>query len=650
MKKLISIVLMLLLCVMSSGSAQPYVVKTQALNIPLKKSFENFNVIEQNQIETLSSISISNPSSKANYINQIDDDDLFEYCLKETLDSYYKDPEIYSSQISIFKDNISPAADNIIKNYELAAEERKAAFKNGYSPTEVLVSLDPGTSKESIDLIGKNIGKGYEVIFDGYINPVDDVPEYRKKALQKVYNKNFGTIISIDVDLDKTTSQTISELKEIECIEDCSKNILFESQAVASDYSSEPLLNNQYYLNTINIGDAWKAIDNSRVFVETLVAVLDSGLDLDHEDVVGNFNGYSADVTKSGNPRLANCATTYNGNHGTAVWGVIRARPKNKKGITGMHLPVHDGYSGVIKVMAVKTKADGASSSTTANMIKGIEYAVEKGASVINISLSTSSSSTSLHNAVIAAYESGVTIVASAGNDGASNYVYPACYDEVIGVASTTQNNSLSNFSNRNNKIDICAPGSSIYTLNLDDAYSYFSGTSFSAPIVTGTVALMQSFYIDDTLSPDTVKSTLLTTATDLGILDSSTGFNKDLVNTGLAVEHARYLAMKQESLSIRSIVLSNSNKSKLRWNDFAFCSCDGYRVYRSTSASGTYSSIATIKRDDLSWDSAKGCFYWYDNSAQSGNTYYYKLRSYVDYGTSKKFSNYTSAKSITIP
>ena len=431
-------------------------------------------------------------------------------------------------------------------------------------------------------------------------------------------------------------------------MEKASQNTFCESEAFAINYSNEPRVAEQYYLDRINMSDAWQSIGDSGVYTETRVAVLDSGLDVDHVEAISSYlNAYSVDVTKTGHPKLSQLATPYEGEHGTAVWGVIRANPSNNVGITGMYLPVDEGYNLVIKVMAVKTKADGADASTIEYLIEGIEHAVESGASVINMSCSTYENNQVFHEAIQDAYSANVTIVGSAGNDGSSANTYPSCWDEVIGVAATDTTNEPASWTNNNNNVDICAPGSNILSLTLNDRYDYLAGTSLSAPMVAGTAALMQSLYVHDTLSPNTIKNALKQTATDLSDVND---WDNDLLNAGKAVQYARYLAIRDEQLRIRSVTLSANNKPRVAWYPVNFSSCDGYRILRSTSQDGTYSAVATLECEDFYWNGNNGYYYWFDQNVQSGQTYYYKVRAYVKFGDSRRFGSMTNVKSITIP
>jgi subtilisin family serine protease len=145
------------------------------------------------------------------------------------------------------------------------------------------------------------------------------------------------------------------------------------------------------------------------------------------------------------------------------------------------------------KLMPVKVFT-GAGTSTLSNIVSGIHWAVDHGADVINMSFSSTQSSTELQAAIAYANSQGVICVASAGNDGEQNPpVFPAGYQsQIIAVASTNNQDIRSTFSNYGNAlVDVAAPGEGIVTLYPGNNYAEGWGTSFSAPLVTGGAALL---------------------------------------------------------------------------------------------------------------------------------------------------------------
>jgi len=129
------------------------------------------------------------------------------------------------------------------------------------------------------------------------------------------------------------------------------------------------------------------------------------------------------------------------------------------------------------------------------NIVAALYYAVQHKANVVNMSFDLASSSPALTQAVAYANKAGVVLVAAAGNENTSNAVYPAALNSyVVGIASTTDWDSRSSFSNYGSKdVWIAAPGENIITTFPGGTYASASGTSFSSPIAAGTVSLMLS-------------------------------------------------------------------------------------------------------------------------------------------------------------
>ena len=234
-----------------------------------------------------------------------------------------------------------------------------------------------------------------------------------------------------------------------------------------------------------------------------VVAVVDTGVDYNHEDLRNNIwtntneiagngidddgNGYIDDNygwNFSGNN---NNTLDING-HGTHVSGTI-AGENNNYGVTGI---AYDA-----KIMPVKVLNDSGSGSYS-SISKGIRYAVDNGANVINLSLGGASANRTLESAINYASSKGVIVVMAAGNDGDSLPDYPAryAYKSGIAVGAVDRNNNMPDFSNRSgtNEISyVTAPGVKVYSSVPNNQYATYNGTSMATPHVAGVVALMLS-------------------------------------------------------------------------------------------------------------------------------------------------------------
>jgi len=174
--------------------------------------------------------------------------------------------------------------------------------------------------------------------------------------------------------------------------------------------------------------------------------------------------------------------------HGTHVAGIIAACSNNGVGIAGV---APESW-----LMNVKVAGDdgGCWASTVA---KGILWAVDKGADVINLSIELREPSPELEDAINYAWSQGVVIIAAAGNEGSQSPVYPAYYENCIAVAATRQDNTLAPLSNYGDWVDVTAPGVDIYSSLPGNSYGYKSGTSFATAYVSGLAALLLNVVTD---------------------------------------------------------------------------------------------------------------------------------------------------------
>lgn len=161
--------------------------------------------------------------------------------------------------------------------------------------------------------------------------------------------------------------------------------------------------------------------------------------------------------------------------HGTMVVGIIHLTAPQAK---------------ILPLKAFQSNGAG----NLSDILRGIYYAVQNHTNVINMSFDLTTASTELNNAISYASSNNVILVASAGNDGKEEVVYPAGIKNVMGVASTNDADQRSSFSNYGNQVVwVAAPGEAIITTYPYDTYSAGWGTSFSAPFVSGTAALLLS-------------------------------------------------------------------------------------------------------------------------------------------------------------
>ena len=254
-----------------------------------------------------------------------------------------------------------------------------------------------------------------------------------------------------------------------------------------------------------------------------VVAVLDSGTDIDHEDLAANTWHNSGETPGNGQDDDGNgFVDDWEGwdfgsgdndprpffYHGTHVTGIINAVTDNGLGISG----IAGGFGGPgVQAMAV---AVGASSPNADVVDDAIIYAADNGAHIISTSLLISESQ-AINDALDYAYNvKGVFINGASGNSASSTVGYPARRPEVVAVGSTDHNDVRSSFSNYGDDLEVTAPGTDIRSTQPGDDYSESSGTSFASPQVAGVAALVLS--LNPGLPVDVLRQLLIDTADDI--------------------------------------------------------------------------------------------------------------------------------------
>lgn len=324
-------------------------------------------------------------------------------------------------------------------------------------------------------------------------------------------NRNFSSHLvkglrRADLGRGRSMSSTLRRLRSDRNVEYAEPNYILTAYVVPNDaqFSSLWGLDNSGQTGgvadaDIDAPEAW----NLQVGSDVIIAVVDSGVDYNHPDLVGNIwsnraeipnngldddgNGYVDDVRGWDFANNDNDPMDDN-NHGTHVAGTIAAKGNNGQGVVGVN------WSAQIMPLKFLTRTG---SGTTADAIAAIDYAVANGARVINASWGGGPYSAAMFSALSAANNAGVLFVAAAGNDGANtdnNPSYPADYDlpNVISVAATDDADTLAGFSNFGaNSVDLGAPGVNILSTTPGNSYATYSGTSMASPHVAGVAGLV---------------------------------------------------------------------------------------------------------------------------------------------------------------
>jgi subtilisin family serine protease len=314
-----------------------------------------------------------------------------------------------------------------------------------------------------------------------------------------------------------------------------------------------------WHLQEVGIEKAWNYTQGSK---EIIVAVIDSGIDFNHPDLMNQSwvnlrevpengkdddnNGYIDDVEGwdfrdndndpsppfASSPPLNSPVGHY---HGTFVAGLIAADNDDNISV---------GAAPNISLMNLRflDKNNAFSGNDWGMFVKAINYAVINGADIIHLSIQACGiPPNSFHTAIKKAYESGIIVVSVTGNipncSPPNTHVhYPGNYSEVIAVSATTRAREHANFSCIGDQNEICAPGEDIYSIYPgNNTLNLGSGVSFAAPLVSGTVALMLS--LNRYLSIEIIREILHETSTDLGEIGKDPIYGYGLLNASAALE-----------------------------------------------------------------------------------------------------------------
>lgn len=365
---------------------------------------------------------------------------------------------------------------------------------------------------------------------------------------------------------------------------------------------ADPDLGLFWGLRVIRATAAWDVARGQDV----VVAVIDSGIELTHPDLVGNLwtnpaeipangidddsNGFIDDV-RGWNFAYDNADPSDDNGHGTHVAGTVAATADNAEGGAGVAFDA--------RLMAVKG-LDFAGDGTLAGLANAVIYAVDNGADVINASWGGEGSDASLASAVSYAIAHGVVFVAAAGNgdlfgnpQNVANFT-PASLSGVIAVAATDEFDARASFSNFGEKLAVAAPGVDVRSTYLGGSYLEESGTSMASPHVAGLAALILSYWPTYTVTQ--VRSALTSTADDLGASGFDIFYGHGRVNAEALAAAIIDVSSPTAPTNVRAVPLA-ADRVRLRWT----ASTDdhgvaGYRVQRDAVF---VSSVTATSSDD---------------------------------------------------
>jgi subtilisin family serine protease len=302
-------------------------------------------------------------------------------------------------------------------------------------------------------------------------------------------NDELGTlgILVIDVPTNRR-DEKMSELENVSGVAWVEPD--YPIQALET-IPNDPSFPDQYALSAIHASQGWDISTGSSAIT---IAILDSGIDLTHPDLVNK-------LVPGFNTIDSNKPPQDDYGHGTHVAGIAAASTNNAIGIAGV--------SWGARLMPVKV-LNSSGGGTFSNVAAGIVWATDHGAQIINMSLGGSSYSQTLQAAVAYSANHGVLLIAASGNSNSNSVLYPARFPQVMAVAATDGSNQRAAFSNYGPEIEIAAPGALILSTSPGGVYSLQSGTSMATPYVSGLAAVLFGYENNASLVREHLKQSAL--------------------------------------------------------------------------------------------------------------------------------------------
>ena len=400
----------------------------------------------------------------------------------------------------------------------LLSQQRPIA---GYRPGELIIkirdnlpSLSRGLTRNATGTESRNLN-----MLNQQFGVTNAQPVFNAQAGGRMFKQdsplNNVLLLNLAEHVDERTAlRAYASLGEVEYAE---LNYLYYVFGVPND----PFISSQYALYSersygINAIGAW---DIERGKNSVIIAIVDTGVDYDHEDLKGKvIKGYDF-ANNDYDPKDDN-------GHGTHVAGIAAAMTNNGIGVAG----VCQGCS-ILAIKAISADGSGANSW----IANGIANAVNLGANIINLSLGGLDNSNTIRLAIQQAAQHGVLIVAASGNDGSGVPLYPAALPEVMAVGATNKYGDKASFSNYGSHIAVVAPGEGIYSSLTGNRYDAWNGTSMASPHVAGLAGLIWSR--NPSLTNQQVRQLITETASDLGVGGRDTYFGYGEINALAALQ-----------------------------------------------------------------------------------------------------------------
>ncbi|MFZ5955878.1 MAG: S8 family peptidase [Nanoarchaeota archaeon] len=436
------------------------------------------------------------------------------------------------------------------------------------------------------------------LILIGFLSYISASPVIDKTVIEKLESKDqVESIITINNSnleikkdiIDKFDDKNILHNNEpdslsVELTKSDLEKLKKEDAIIEINYAWPFKIFLQDSVSIINASASWNLQDSgiNLTGVSQTVCVLDTGINFSHHDLIGknltcNIDCYNKDC-------IENCSVTDEHGHGTHIAGIIGANGN----IMGIAKNVN-----LIAVKVLNTQGEGSSDDIVAGIDWCIENSPRYNISVISMSLGCNETADGYNSycdtetlsncgrkeftqRINNATFYNISVVVAAGNSGWTNGISaPACIRNATAVSATAKNDEISSFSNRNNITFLLAPGQTINSTNKDGQYTTMSGTSMSAPMVAGAIAILKQFLKSSNQFRSSIQIKSILYNSGQNIIEGNNTFSRiDIYNSILSVDNIA------PNIILDSPVDNHKNATK---NQTFICNCSDWQLSNTT-------------------------------------------------------------------